>query len=123
MQSAVVFYGNAHRLIGLAIAEFRIAIERPAALGYGRRGNPVHAAHLAGNGIQGRFVAVGNVKDIVWQIFFHHKPSALFFLAFHAAEVQALALPQSVVHQPLVFAYFFPGKVENFTGLGGKIAA
>ena len=123
VQSAVWLYGDAHRLIGLTIAEFGETVERIAFLRHRRRRNPIHAAHLARNGIEGRFVAVGNVQYVVCEIFFHHKPPAFFLFAFQTAEIQAFALTECVVHQPFVAAHFFPGKIENFTRFRGQIAA
>ena len=55
MHSAVLSDLYAYRLIGLAIAEFCRALERSF---FGRKGDPVKAAHFAGNGIKRGFVAV-----------------------------------------------------------------
>ena len=82
MHSAVLSDLYAYRLVGLAIAKLCRALERSF---FGRKGDPIEAAYFAGVGIERRFVAVGNVKDVVCEILFDDKPAALFFLAFDAA--------------------------------------
>ena len=66
-------------------------------------------------------MALRHDQNIACHIFIHHVPGIIArFL--ESADAQPLALPQGMVHQPLVFPDHLPIDGFNGAGLGGQVA-
>ena len=99
MHLPVLTQNDAYGLVGLTIAEFRHAIKLRL-----RRlcGNPVKARHFARFRIEGSFVAMRYIEDIVLQILPYDEPSATIFLAFDTTQFQAFTLTDCVTDDAFV---------------------